>query len=152
MHLRGKSSKIILHYPDGTQETVFDLPRYRFSWQRYYYLAEPLSVPKGTIAEFIGVWDNSEANPLNPNPTVWCGWGWKTTARRPNRPESAHPRPRNRRDGTRRRRACDDGAGSGREAATRGPSRPCALDSGKSRRHSFAMSVSPTEFTRVPTP
>lgn len=79
MHLRGKSSKIILHYPDGTQETVFDLPRYRFSWQRYYYLSEVLEVPKGTTAEFIGVWDNSEANPLNPNPSAWCSWGPKTS-------------------------------------------------------------------------
>jgi hypothetical protein len=78
MHLRGKSSKIIFHYPDGTSQTVFDLPRYRFSWQRYYYLAEPLPVPEGTLAEFVGVWDNSENNPLNPDPTVWCRWGRKT--------------------------------------------------------------------------
>ena len=79
MHLRGKAAKIIFHYPDGTQETVFDLPRYRFSWQRYYYLVEPIPVPRGTRAEFIGVWDNSADNPLNPDPTVWCGWGPRTS-------------------------------------------------------------------------
>ncbi len=78
MHLRGKSSKIIFHYPDGTSETVFDLPRYRFSWQRYYYLAEPKLVPRGTVAEFIAVWDNSANNPSNPDPTVWCSWGPRT--------------------------------------------------------------------------
>jgi len=79
MHLRGKSSQIILHFPDGTSETVFDLPSYRFSWQRYYYLAKPRLVPKGTVAEFVAVWDNSADNPLNPDPTAWCGWGKKTT-------------------------------------------------------------------------
>jgi hypothetical protein len=79
MHLRGKSSKFIFHYPDGTSETVFDLPRYRFEWQRYYYLAEPFPVPKGTVVEFIAVWDNSAENPSNPDPTAWCVWGEKTT-------------------------------------------------------------------------
>lgn len=78
MHLRGKSGRIIFHYPDGSKQIVFDLPRYRFTWQQYYYLAEPLTVPEGTVAEFIGVWDNSENNPDNPDPTVWCNWGPKT--------------------------------------------------------------------------
>jgi hypothetical protein len=78
MHLRGKSSKVVLHYPDGTRQTVFDLPRYHFNWQRYYYLAEPLAVPKDTVAEFFAVWDNSAKNPSNPDPTVWCRWGKRT--------------------------------------------------------------------------
>jgi hypothetical protein len=78
MHLRGKSSQIVLHFPDGSQRTVFDLPRYRFNWQRYYYLAEPLTVPEGTVAEFVAVWDNSILNPFNPDPTAWCRWGKRT--------------------------------------------------------------------------
>ncbi len=78
MHLRGKSSKVIFHYPDGSSETVFDLPRFRFQWQRYYYLEEPIAVPEGTVAEFVGVWDNSADNPSNPNPKVWCVWGRRT--------------------------------------------------------------------------
>ena len=78
MHVRGKSSRISFRYPDGRRETVFDLPRYSFNWQRYYYLAEPLRVPKGTVAEFVGVWDNSDANPQNPDPGAWCRWGPRT--------------------------------------------------------------------------
>ena len=31
------------------------------------------------VAEFVAVWDNSADNPLNPDPTAWCGWGKKTT-------------------------------------------------------------------------
>jgi hypothetical protein len=78
MHLRGKAAQIIFHYPDGSEELVFDLPRFRFQWQRYYYLADPLPVPAGTVAEFVGIWDNSANNPYNPDPTVWCRWGKRT--------------------------------------------------------------------------
>ena len=59
MHFRGKSCKIVFHYPDGTQETAIDVPKFQFDWQQVYFLSEPMSVPKGTVAEFFGVWDNS---------------------------------------------------------------------------------------------
>lgn len=68
MHLRGKSAQIALHYPNGDSEVIFDLPRFNFEWQRYYFLAEPKWVPAGTVAEFIGIWDNSADNPFNPDP------------------------------------------------------------------------------------
>jgi len=79
MHLRGKSAQILLRYPDGTSELVFDLPRFNFDWQRYYFLAQPKRVPAGTVAEFIGTWDNSADNPLNPDPTQRVGVGFRTT-------------------------------------------------------------------------
>jgi hypothetical protein len=79
MHLRGKSSRVVLRYPDGRKETIFDLPHYNFNWQRYYYLARPLPVPEGTVAFFEGIWDNSIDNPNNPDPTVWCRLGRRTT-------------------------------------------------------------------------
>jgi mono/diheme cytochrome c family protein len=78
MHLRGKSSQILFHYPDGTSEVAFDLPRYSFDWQRRYWLAEPKPVPAGTQMEFVGVWDNSADNPLNPDPTIPVEWGRRT--------------------------------------------------------------------------
>ena len=37
-----------------------------------------MPVPKGTLAEFVGVWDNSEDNPLNPDPNAWCRWRPRT--------------------------------------------------------------------------
>jgi hypothetical protein len=79
MHLRGKSFVIRLLYPDGRKETVFDLPRFNFYWQRGYALAKPLLVPKGTVAEYVAVWDNSQKNPANPNPgqEVHFGFGTK---------------------------------------------------------------------------
>jgi hypothetical protein len=78
MHLRGKSSEIRFHYPDGHTETVFRLPRFDFDWQRRYWLSKPLSVPAGTQFEFIGVWDNSADNPFNPDPTADVTWGRRT--------------------------------------------------------------------------
>ncbi len=79
MHLRGKSCKVNLLYADGSSETVFELPKYDFDWQRWYVFSEPLMIPVGTEIEYVFVWDNSEANPLNPDPTKTVTWGWKTT-------------------------------------------------------------------------
>lgn len=79
MHLRGKSAQIILHYPHGGSEVVFDIPRFNFDWQRYYFLAEPKRVPAGTVAEFIGTWDNSADNPFNPDPAQRVRVGFRTT-------------------------------------------------------------------------
>jgi hypothetical protein len=79
MHLRGKSYAFRCTYPDGRVETLFDVPRYDFSWQRSYVLAQPISVPKGTAVEFIGTYDNSAKNKFNPDPTKTIRWGEKTT-------------------------------------------------------------------------
>jgi len=78
MHYRGKSAEYRLHYEDGRSETIFHLPQYSFDWQRYYYLAEPKRVPAGTELEIIAAWDNSEGNPLNPDPTQTLIWGPRT--------------------------------------------------------------------------
>ena len=78
MHLRGKSAQILFHYPDGRTEMGLNVPQYDFNWQRIYYLKEPVAIPKGTRIEFVGEWDNSAANPLNPDPTVEVLYGPKT--------------------------------------------------------------------------
>lgn len=78
MHLRGKATRVIFHYPDGTSEIGIDVPNWDFHWQRQYYLNDPIIVPKGTEAEFVAVWDNSENNPDNPNPNLWIHWGKRT--------------------------------------------------------------------------
>ncbi|MDQ3010218.1 MAG: cytochrome c [Acidobacteriota bacterium] len=79
MHLRGKSYAFRFTYPDGRVETLFDVPKYDFNWQRSYVLAQPISVPKGTAVEFIGTYDNSAKNKFNPDPTKTIRWGEKTT-------------------------------------------------------------------------
>ena len=79
MHLRGKSYAMRFTYPDGRVETVLEVPRYDFNWQRVYTLVEPMRVQKGTSDEFIGSYDNSPGNKFNPDPTKVVHWGEKTT-------------------------------------------------------------------------
>lgn len=78
MHLRGKSFQYFARFPDGRRELLLDVPRYDFNWQIQYELAEPLFMPKGTILECIGHYDNSQGNPANPNPNTIVKPGQQT--------------------------------------------------------------------------
>jgi hypothetical protein len=78
MHSRGKDMTYIAHYPDGTSETLLSVPKYDFSWQHTYYLAEPKVLPSGTKVEVIAHYDNSAANKANPDPTADVRWGDQT--------------------------------------------------------------------------
>jgi copper type II ascorbate-dependent monooxygenase-like protein len=77
-HLRGKSWEYRLIYPDGRKEVVLSVPRYDFNWQTYYIYAKPLAVPKGARLEATAHYDNSAANPWNPDPKVMVRWGEQT--------------------------------------------------------------------------
>jgi hypothetical protein len=70
MHLRGKSFRYEAAYPDGTRETLLYVPRYDFNWQHRYVLAEPKRIPAGTTLRCIAHYDNSAANPANPDPSA----------------------------------------------------------------------------------
>jgi mono/diheme cytochrome c family protein len=78
MHLRGKSFSYRATYPDGTQEILLDVPRYDFNWQITYYLKEPKLLPRGTVLECVGHYDNSQDNPFNPDPTADVHYGDQT--------------------------------------------------------------------------
>ncbi len=69
MHLRGKSSKLEVEYPDGTFETLLWIPNYDFAWQHKYDWIEPLLLPGGSTLHLTMWWDNSADNPHNPDPT-----------------------------------------------------------------------------------
>jgi hypothetical protein len=69
MHLRGKSFKFTLLYPDGRQEIMLDVPHYDFNWQLGYDVAEPIKIPKGTKLITEAHYDNSPNNKFNPDPT-----------------------------------------------------------------------------------
>lgn len=74
-HYRGKSSKFDLQYPDGSVETILSVPRYDFNWQHNYALKEPITVPAGTRLVHETIYDNSEKNFANPDPTRNVPWG-----------------------------------------------------------------------------
>jgi hypothetical protein len=79
MHVRGKDMTVRLVYPNGSSQTVLSVPHYDFHWQIIYYLDKPLPLPQGTRVEVIAHWDNSAANPNNPDPTKTVKYGFQST-------------------------------------------------------------------------
>jgi hypothetical protein len=75
MHQRGKSMRYTLRRPDGSEETLLDVPQYDYDWQNIYRFAEPVAVPAGSLLEVEAAWDNSIGNPANPDPTLDVTWG-----------------------------------------------------------------------------
>jgi hypothetical protein len=78
MHLRGKDMTYTAIYPDGRSEVVLRVPRFDFGWQTDYWLAEPLTLPKGSKLHVRAHFDNSTANRSNPDPTKVVRWGDQT--------------------------------------------------------------------------
>ncbi len=79
MHLRGKSLKWVITYPDGREQTILNVPKFDFNWQFNYELAEPLKIPAGSKISGIGFYDNSPKNKWNPAPHLevyWCEQSW----------------------------------------------------------------------------
>jgi hypothetical protein len=77
-HVRGKSYRYELQYPDGRSETVLNVPRYDFNWQLEYFLREPLDVPAGSRLKVTAWYDNSAKNPANPDPNATVRFGDQT--------------------------------------------------------------------------
>ncbi len=75
MHFRGKWMRYELLLPDGKRETLLHVPRYDFQWQLSYYLKEPRHVPAGSWLMVTGAFDNSAANPANPDPNKQISFG-----------------------------------------------------------------------------
>jgi hypothetical protein len=78
MHLRGKDMTYTAIYPDGRDEIVLRVPKFDFGWQTDYWLAEPLSLPKGSKLHVRAHFDNSAANRSNPDPAASVRWGDQT--------------------------------------------------------------------------
>lgn len=75
MHLRGRSFTVKARFPNGRERQLLTVPRYDFNWQTTYFLAKPLLLPKGTVLEYQGTFDNSRNNPFNPDPSKTVLWG-----------------------------------------------------------------------------
>jgi mono/diheme cytochrome c family protein len=80
MHLRGKSALYEAIYPDGKTEVLLNVPKYDFNWQTSYLFKDFKKMPKGSKIKLTTVFDNSEDNPYNPDPTETVRWGEPTTA------------------------------------------------------------------------
>lgn len=79
MHVRGKDFLYELTAPGGTERTtLLSVPAYDFGWQSYYRYARPMTIPAGTRIDCTAHYDNSAANPANPDPTRTVAWGDQT--------------------------------------------------------------------------
>jgi len=78
MHLRGKDMTYTATYPDGREEIVLRVPKFDFGWQTDYWLAQPISLPKGSKLHVTAHFDNSPANKANPDPSATVRWGDQT--------------------------------------------------------------------------
>jgi mono/diheme cytochrome c family protein len=77
MHMRGREQSIEAIYPDGRREMLARVENYSHFWQISYEFADhaaPL-LPKGTVLLITTVWDNTAANPINPDPRQWVVFG-----------------------------------------------------------------------------
>ncbi|PCI75013.1 MAG: hypothetical protein COB20_13865 [SAR86 cluster bacterium] len=80
MHMRGKAMSMEAIYPNGSREVLSFVDNFQWNWQINYIYEEdsaPL-VPKGTVIITTAWHDNTEANPYNPDPNQWVGWGDRT--------------------------------------------------------------------------
>jgi hypothetical protein len=78
-HLRGKSFRYVLVYPDGRELTLLTVPKYDFHWQFVYELKNPLKVPAGSKLVSHVTFDNSARNKYNPAPdkeVYWSEQSW----------------------------------------------------------------------------
>jgi len=75
MHFRGKRMRFYATFPDGSTEEMLNIANYNYNWQLAYTLEEPRFVPGGTKITAVGAFDNSEQNPVNPDPARSVPWG-----------------------------------------------------------------------------
>jgi len=79
-HLRGKAMQVEAILPDGHNEIVSYVGKFNFNWMtNYIYKDDAAPVyPKGTVIHVSAWYDNTRANPFNPDPDQWVGYGDRT--------------------------------------------------------------------------
>src|SRR5712691_7060971 len=80
MHLRGKAMAVEEILPDGTSQMVSYVGKFNFNWMTNYIYADDAApmFPKGTVIHVTAWYDNTRANPNNPDPDQWVGFGDRT--------------------------------------------------------------------------
>jgi tetratricopeptide (TPR) repeat protein len=66
-HYLGKEIEAWAELPDGKRLPLLKIDRWDINWQATYTYREPVSLPAGTTLAMRIRYDNSEANPRNPN-------------------------------------------------------------------------------------
>jgi cytochrome c-type biogenesis protein CcmH/NrfG len=66
-HYLGKILEGFATLPDGSVRTMLRIPNWNFAWQGDYRYAQPVHLPAGSKLQMRYLFDNSAANPGNPN-------------------------------------------------------------------------------------
>jgi hypothetical protein len=77
MHMRGRAMTLEAINLDNTTTLLSSVDHFNFNWHINYLYADneaPL-LPAGTVLHMIAIHDNTAANPRNPDPSVWAGFG-----------------------------------------------------------------------------
>ena len=77
MHLTGKAMEMDAILPDGKSEVLSYVDHFNFNWMTNYVYADDSApvLPRGTIIQIKAWLDNTSANPNDPNPNQWVGYG-----------------------------------------------------------------------------
>lgn len=79
-HLVCTSMRAFAVRPDGDTIPLIDIPNWDFRWQDLYSFRQPVFLPTGTVLHGEATYDNTSANPNNPNtPPQWVFLGEATT-------------------------------------------------------------------------
>lgn len=80
MHLLGRDMRVWVKFPDGRRQDLVEIADWDFAWQNTYVFEHPIDLPKGSEVQLVAHFDNSAANPRNPNsPPRRVRWGEATT-------------------------------------------------------------------------
>lgn len=66
-HYLGKVLEAYATLPDGARKWLIRIPDWDLNWQGVYRYREPVFLPKGSVISMRYRYDNSAANPRNPN-------------------------------------------------------------------------------------
>jgi len=77
MHMRGRGMTLEAIKLDNTTEILSSVDHFNFNWHVNYIYSDDVAplLPAGTVLHMIGIHDNTAANPHNPDPSVWAGFG-----------------------------------------------------------------------------
>jgi hypothetical protein len=79
-HLIGKSWELFVRTPQLDTIPIIQIPNWDFNWQGQYFPEQLVPIPLGSFLRATAVYDNTSANPNNPNsPPQRITWGENTT-------------------------------------------------------------------------
>ncbi len=79
-HYRARDIRGEATLPDGTKRTLIHIGDWDFRWQHVFQFVQPFWLPKGTTLSMQYRYDNSTANPRNPeHPPKRAQWGQRSS-------------------------------------------------------------------------